>query len=158
MELKIEKGTFLSGLYLAQGIADRKSTMPILANVLLRTGGKDKLLVAATDLNVTVTAELPAKVVSDGGITLGARHLHEIVLPLRQQIVDETLKHYNAMDADPFALILARRELVEGAHQYLDSLRRYWNAMTVVTALSRGVVLETPAPGHFPPDLTEDRR
>ena len=56
MELKIEKGTFLSGLYLAQGIADRKSTMPILANVLLRTDGKDRVLLAATDLNVTVTA------------------------------------------------------------------------------------------------------
>ena len=34
-----------------------------------------------------------------------ARHLHDVVLPLRQQIVDETLLHYNAMDADPFQLI-----------------------------------------------------
>lgn len=82
MELKIEKGTFLAGLYLAQGIADRKSTMPILANVLLRTEGKEKLLVAATDLNVTVTAELPARITAEGGITLGARHLHEIVRAL----------------------------------------------------------------------------
>src|SRR5579883_1813808 len=82
MELKIEKGTLLSGLYLAQGIADRKSTMPILANVLLRTEGREKLLVAATDLNVTVTAELPAKVTAEGGITLGARHLHDIVKSL----------------------------------------------------------------------------
>src|SRR5437868_14387347 len=82
MEFKIEKASLLQGLYLAQGIADRKSTMPILANVLLRTEGRDKLLVAATDLNVTVTAELPAKVTSEGGITLGARHLHEIVRAL----------------------------------------------------------------------------
>jgi len=74
-----------------------------------------------------------------------ARHLHDVVLPLRQQIVNETLKHYNAMDADPFALILARRELVDGAHQYLDALRRYWNAITQVTALSRGVTLDAPA-------------
>ena len=35
MEFKIEKAALLQGLYLAQGIADRKSTMPILANVLL---------------------------------------------------------------------------------------------------------------------------
>lgn len=66
------------------------------------------------------------------------------MLPLRQQIVDETLKHYNAMDADPFALIVARRDLVEGGHQYLDALRRYWNAMAEVAALQRGV---TVAPG-----------
>ena len=38
MDFKIEKGTLLSGLYLAQGIADRKSTMPILANVLAFAG------------------------------------------------------------------------------------------------------------------------
>ena len=45
MEFKIRKDEFLRGLYLAQGIADRKSTLPILANVLIRTEGKDKLLV-----------------------------------------------------------------------------------------------------------------
>ena len=82
MEFKIEKAALLSGLYLAQGISDRKSTMPILANVLLRTDGKDKLLVAATDLNVTVTAELPCKVVNEGGLTVGAKHLHDIVKSL----------------------------------------------------------------------------
>src|SRR5438874_588703 len=82
MEFKIEKNALLGGLYLAQGIADRKSTMPILANVLVRTEGKEKVLIAATDLNVTVTAELPAKIQTEGGITLGARHLHEIVKAL----------------------------------------------------------------------------
>src|SRR3954466_9862502 len=82
MEFKIEKASLLQGLYLAQGISDRKSTMPILANVLLRTDGKDKLLVAATDLNVTVTAELPCKVDKEGGLTVGAKHLHDIVKSL----------------------------------------------------------------------------
>jgi hypothetical protein len=33
---------FLRGLRLAQGIADRKSTMPMLATVLLRTHGRGK--------------------------------------------------------------------------------------------------------------------
>jgi DNA polymerase-3 subunit beta len=52
VELRIAKTEFLRGLHLAQGIADRKSTMPMLANVLLRTQGKNQLPVAATDLNV----------------------------------------------------------------------------------------------------------
>src|SRR5262249_12896668 len=82
MELKIEKGSLLQGLYLAQGIADRKSTLPILANVLLRTDGKEKLLLAATDLGVTVSAELTCKVASEGGLTVSARHLHDIVKSL----------------------------------------------------------------------------
>ena len=66
-----------------------------------------------------------------------ARHLREVVLPLRQNIVDETLKHYNAMDADPFALVIARRELVDGGDQYLDALRRYWNAIEIGRASCR---------------------
>ena len=70
-----------------------------------------------------------------------ARHLHEVVLPLRQQIVDETLLHYNAMDANPFELIVARRDLVDAGAQYLEALRRYADAMTEVTALRRGVML-----------------
>lgn len=71
-----------------------------------------------------------------------ARHIRDVVLPLRQQIVDETLLHYNAMNANPFELIIARRELVDAGHQYLDALRRYWNATSEVTALRRGVQLE----------------
>jgi DNA polymerase-3 subunit beta len=96
MEFKIEKASLLQGLYLAQGISDRKSTMPILANVLLRTDGKDKLLVAATDLNVTVTAELPCKVDKDGGLTVGAKHLHDIVksLPGDELSLKRTENHY----------------------------------------------------------------
>ena len=72
-EFRIAKTEFLRGLRLAQGIADRKSTMPMLANVLLRTQGKNQLLVAATDLNVSLTAELKSNNTGDGGITLGAK-------------------------------------------------------------------------------------
>ncbi len=79
MEFRIQKTEFLRGLRLAQGIADRKSTMPILANVLVRTEGKSKILLAATDLNVSVSAELAAKVEKEGGLTVGAKPLHEIV-------------------------------------------------------------------------------
>jgi len=70
-----------------------------------------------------------------------ARHIHDVLMPLRQQIVDETLLHYNAMDADPFELILARQNLADSGASYLEALRRYADAMTEVTALRRGVML-----------------
>jgi DNA polymerase-3 subunit beta len=82
MEFRIQKAEFLKGLYPAQGIADRKSTLPILANVLLRSDGKDRVLIAATDLTVGISAELPARVEKEGGMTLGARHLFDIVKSL----------------------------------------------------------------------------
>jgi DNA polymerase III subunit beta len=80
MEFRIDKTEFLKGLRHAQSIADRKSTMPMLANVLLRATGKGKLLVAATDLNVSLSAQLESKNASEGGITLGAKSLHDIVV------------------------------------------------------------------------------
>jgi DNA polymerase-3 subunit beta len=79
MEFRIAKTEFLRGLRLAQGIADRKSTMPMLANVLLRTQGKNQLFVAATDLNVSLTAELKSSNANEGGITLNAKNLFELV-------------------------------------------------------------------------------
>lgn len=71
-----------------------------------------------------------------------ARHLRDVVLPLRQQVVDQTVLHYNAMDADPFALILARQQLAESGARYLDALRRFANAMAGVRGLERGVLLD----------------
>lgn len=79
MDFRIAKLEFLRGLRLAQNIADRKSTMPMLANVLLRTMGKTKLLIGATDLNVSVTAELKSQNNAEGGLTVNAKSLHDIV-------------------------------------------------------------------------------
>src|SRR3984885_4474594 len=79
MEIRIGKNEFLRGLRLAQGIADRKSTMPMLANVLLRTQGKNQLLVVATHLNVSLSAELKSQNAAEGGITLNAKSLNELI-------------------------------------------------------------------------------
>jgi DNA polymerase-3 subunit beta len=87
MEFKIQKNEFLRGLYLASGIADRKSTLPILANVLLRTEGKGKIMCAATDLSVTTVVSLSAKVEKEGGLTVSARQLFEIVKGLPEDEV-----------------------------------------------------------------------
>jgi cobalt-zinc-cadmium efflux system outer membrane protein len=70
-----------------------------------------------------------------------SRHLRAVVLPLRQKIVDETLKHYNAMNASPFELLVARRELVDAGRQYIDALRRYWRADADARALAHGAMI-----------------
>ena len=43
------------------------------------TQGKNQLLVAATDLNVSLTAELKSTNTGEGGITLGAKNLYELI-------------------------------------------------------------------------------
>ncbi len=82
MKFTITKSEFLRGLKLAQSIADRKSTMPMLANVLLKTSGKKQLLLAATDLTVSLSAELECETQAAGGLTVRAKHLHDIVANL----------------------------------------------------------------------------
>ena len=62
-------------------------------------------------------------------------------MPLRQRIVDETLKQYNAMNASTFELLSAQRDLVEGGREYIDALRRFWRASADARALVRGAML-----------------
>lgn len=76
---KIAKAEFLRGVRLARGIAEKKGTMPILANILLRTHGPSGLSLVATDLNVSITAELKSHNLKDGGMLIGAANLFEVV-------------------------------------------------------------------------------
>jgi outer membrane protein, heavy metal efflux system len=69
-----------------------------------------------------------------------ARHLKDVVLPLRQQVLEQTLLQYNAMNASSFELLTVRRDQVDAGRQYIDALRRYWIAMSEVEALRRGVM------------------
>lgn len=82
MEIRINRSALLKGLYLAQSVADRKSTTPVVANVLLRTEGTESIICAATDLRTSVVTEIAAEVVDEGGLSVGAKHLHEIVKSL----------------------------------------------------------------------------
>ena len=85
--LKATQDKVLSVLQSVAGIVERRHTLPILANVLLRTEGKDRLLCAATDLSVTTTVSLSAKIESEGGLTVSARQLYEIVKGLPEEEV-----------------------------------------------------------------------
>ena len=92
MKLKAQKSQLLDALYYAQGIADRKAPMPILANVLLRTDG-DNITVAATDLNLTVNSEVAADISAPGEVTVSAKHLHDIVKGMGDEVEIETLSN-----------------------------------------------------------------
>ena len=78
MELSIAKETFLKGLHLVQSIVEKRNTMPILANVLIRTASNN-IEIVATDLEVGIKETAEADIKSEGEITLSARKLFEIV-------------------------------------------------------------------------------
>lgn len=66
------------------------------------------------------------------------RQLADVVLPLRQRVLDETVLHYNAMNASPYEVLAARRELVDAGRDYLEARRAYGAAIATTRALARG--------------------
>lgn len=79
MQLTISKKNFLKGLARAQGVADRKSSMPILSNILMEADAQGALRLSATDLYLGVSASVEAKVKSPGTVAVAARTLFDIV-------------------------------------------------------------------------------
>ena len=53
-------------------------------------------------------------------------HYRRTVLPLREQIVDLTLKNYNYMLTGAFDLIIAKQQEFEAYQKYLEAIRDYW--------------------------------
>jgi DNA polymerase-3 subunit beta len=91
MELTISKRNFLRGLARTHGVADRKSSMPILSNILLSTESTGTLRLAATDLYLGVTATTEAQVASGGTVAVAARTLFDIVKNLPEGEVQWTV-------------------------------------------------------------------
>jgi DNA polymerase-3 subunit beta len=81
MELVVRKSDLLRELQFFQGIVERKSTIPILANVLIEASdGRVRLL--ATDLEVSLRSTCEASIARGGALTLPAKKLFEIVKAL----------------------------------------------------------------------------
>ena len=53
-------------------------------------------------------------------------HYRGSVLPLREQIVDLTLKKYNYMLTGAFDLLMAKQQEFEAYQKYLEAVRDYW--------------------------------
>src|SRR5438874_6972995 len=81
MELTVRKFDLLQELTLIQGVVERKTTIPILANVLLRTEG-DELGITSTDLEIGLKSACASKTTVPGTLTLPAKRLYEIVRAL----------------------------------------------------------------------------
>ncbi|MBU0575587.1 MAG: DNA polymerase III subunit beta [Proteobacteria bacterium] len=78
MEFNVKREIFLTGIQKTLGIVEKKTTMPILSNLLLRAAD-DRLTIIATDREIGLVADYEAEIIQGGEITLSARKLHEMV-------------------------------------------------------------------------------
>ena len=81
MNLSIAKDKILVGLQAVQNVVGSRTTLPILSNVLLRAEG-DRVEFTATDLDVSVSCKVEAKVNKPGATTIPVKKLFGIVREL----------------------------------------------------------------------------
>jgi DNA polymerase-3 subunit beta len=79
MELTVAKKDLLRLVTRMQGVAERKSTMPVLSNVLLAVDGPSALRIAATDLYLAIAGKVTADVSKGGSVAVPAKDLMERV-------------------------------------------------------------------------------
>src|SRR3984957_6364357 len=78
MEFTVSKSDLVRELSLSQGVVEKKTTIPILSNVLLEAAG-DRVNLTATDLELGIRCSCPARIKKEGSGTVPARKLLDYV-------------------------------------------------------------------------------
>ena len=87
MKLSIAKDQLIAGLQAVQNVVSSRTTLPVLSNVLL-SGEGDRLRFTATDLDVTVSCSVEAKIGKSGGTTIPVKRFFSIVRELQAPEVE----------------------------------------------------------------------
>ncbi|OLC88411.1 MAG: DNA polymerase III subunit beta [Acidobacteria bacterium 13_1_40CM_4_61_5] len=78
MEFSVTKSDLVNELNTTQGVVERKTTIPILSNLLVEASGS-RLTITATDLELSVRTSCDAKVKKEGAGTIPAKKLLDLV-------------------------------------------------------------------------------
>ncbi len=98
MRITIERSVLLKSLNHVHRVVERRNTIPILSNVLIRTD-ENGLMLKATDLDLEVVEHVPAMVEVPGATTVPAHILFDIVrkLPDGAEVLLEIAENGNTM-------------------------------------------------------------
>lgn len=91
MKVTVERTILLKSLGRVHRVVERRNTIPVLSNILIRAHA-DGLLLKATDLDIDITETIAAETLEEGTTTVPALVLHDIVrkIPEGAQISLET--------------------------------------------------------------------
>src|SRR5438046_4707270 len=78
MEFSVTKSELLNELSTTQGVVERKTTIPILSNLLVEAQGS-QLTITATDLELSIRTSCEATIKKEGAGTISAKKLLELV-------------------------------------------------------------------------------
>ena len=78
MKISIERNVFLNTLSHVQNIVEKRNTIPILSNILINAN-QNKMVLTATDMDISVTEATDCSIIEEGSITTPAHTLYDIV-------------------------------------------------------------------------------
>jgi DNA polymerase III subunit beta len=84
MEFSVKKFDLREELEATQGVVERKTTIPILSNLLCEAKG-NRLSITATDLELSIRTSCEAKVKKEGASTIPAKKLLDIIRLLPEE-------------------------------------------------------------------------
>jgi DNA polymerase-3 subunit beta len=93
MKLQVTQENLNKALGTVARVANTRGTLPVLANVLIKTVN-NRLSIAATNLDIAITHYIGAKVSEDGAITVPARLMQDFVNSLPSGVIDLDLDEY----------------------------------------------------------------
>lgn len=79
MEFVIKQSRLKEELGFVQGIVEKKSTIPVLSNILIESIGENTIRIVGTDLDVTIRCETEAVIKQGGSMCIQARKLFDII-------------------------------------------------------------------------------
>lgn len=79
MEFVIKQSVLKDELGFVQGIVEKKSTIPVLSNILVESVGENAIRIVGTDLDVTIRCEAAAEIKKAGSMCIQARKLFDII-------------------------------------------------------------------------------
>jgi DNA polymerase-3 subunit beta len=91
MKLQVTQENLNRALNSVSRVANSRGTLPILANVLIKTTN-NRLSLAATNLDIAITHYIGAKVSEEGSITVPARLMQDFVNSLPEGVINLDLK------------------------------------------------------------------
>ena len=82
MEFTIKQSVLKEELGYIQGVVEKKSTIPVLSNILIESLGEGSIRIVGTDLDVTIRCDAEAEIKTAGSMCVQARKLFDIVRTL----------------------------------------------------------------------------
>ena len=64
MEFKIKQSVLKEELGFIQGVVERKTTIPVLSNILIESIGENEIRIVGTDLDVTIRCDAEAEIIT----------------------------------------------------------------------------------------------